>query len=147
LNLSALGDDAGVSHNTAREWISVLEASYVIHRLAPHHRNFNKRLVKTPKLYFLDTGLAAWLLGIENPGHLDTHPLRGALFEAGVVGEYLKAFMNQARAPRLTFWRDRAGHEVDLLIERGSSLESVEVKAGATVRGDALRGLKRWMNI
>lgn len=147
LNFSTLGDDAGVSHNTAREWLSVLEASYVIHRLAPHHRNFNKRLVKTPKLYFLDTGLAAWLLGIENERQLSTHPLRGALFETWVVSEYLKVSLSRAQAPNLTFWRDRAGHGVDLLVERGGTLTPVEVKAGATVRKDALRGLLHWMDI
>ena len=147
LNLSGLGDDAGVSHNTAREWISVLEASYIIHRLPPHYRNFNKRLVKTPKLFFLDTGLAAWLLGIENSIQLNTHPLRGALFETWVVAEYLKMRLNTARPSNLSFWRDRSGHEVDLLIERGGELYPVEIKSGATISRDALRGLEKWKGI
>ena len=147
LNLSALGDDAGVSHNTAREWISVLEASYVVHRLPPHHRNFNKRLVKTPKLYFLDSGLAAWLLGIEDEGQLHTHPLRGALFETWVVTEFLKARYNRGRTSNLSFWRDRAGHEVDLLQDNAGQLRAVEVKAGATVTSSTLGGLQRWMSI
>ena len=147
LNLSALGDEAGVSHNTVRDWISVLEASYIIHRLPPHHRNFNKRLVKTPKLYFLDTGLAAWLLGIESAQQLNTHPLRGALFETWVVAEYLKLRLNTARPSNLSFWRDRSGHEVDLLIEQGGELLPVEVKSGATVSRDALSGLTKWQGI
>lgn len=144
VNLSALGSDAGISHNTAREWLSVLEASYVVHRLPPFHRNFNKRLVKTPKLHFVDVGLAGWLLGIEDAAQLATHPLRGALFETWVVGEFMKERSNAGRPPSLSFWRDRGGHEVDLLQENRGSVLAVEVKAGATVAADALRGLKRW---
>ncbi len=147
LNLSALGEDAGLSHNTAHEWISVLEASYIIHRLPPHHQNFNKRLVKTPKLYFYDSGLAAWLLGIENPRQLATHPLRGALFETWVVSDYLKQRLNTGRSSNLSFWRDRSGHEVDLLIEQGGQLQAVEIKSGATPNADALRGLQNWREL
>jgi predicted AAA+ superfamily ATPase len=90
LNLSALAGEAGISHGTARAWLSFLEASYLVHLLPPYHRNFGKRLVKTPKLYFIDTGLAAWLLGIREPAQLALHPLRGALFESLIVGEFLK---------------------------------------------------------
>ncbi len=146
-NLSALGDEAGVSHNTARQWLSVLEASFVIHRLPPQHRNFNKRLVKTPKLHFLDAGLAVWLLGIEEESQLATHPLRGALFETWVVSELLKGRYNKGRSSNLSFWRDRSGHEVDLLQEEAGRLTAVEVKTGATVTADALRGLRRWLEI
>ena len=147
LNQSALGDEVGVSHNTIREWLSVLEASYVIHRLPPHHRNFNKRLVKSPKLYMLDTGLACWLLGIENAGQLATHPLRGALFETAVVGEFLKGRWNQGLPSNLSFWRDRAGREVDLVIDRAGVLQPVEIKSGATVSRDAFQGLERWCDL
>lgn len=147
VNLSALGDDAGVSHNTARQWLSVLEASFVIHRLPPYHRNFNKRLVKTPKLHFVDVGLAAWLLGIEEERQLSTHPLRGALFETWVVSEFLKARANAGHPSNLAFWRDRSGHEIDLLQEDAERTMAVEVKAGATVAGDALRGLKQWLEL
>jgi predicted AAA+ superfamily ATPase len=147
LNLSALGDEADISHNTAREWISVLEASFIIHRLPPHHRNFNKRLVKTPKLYFHDAGLAAWLLGIESPAQLNTHPQRGALFETWVVAEYLKKRLNTARPSNLSFWRDRSGHEVDLLVEQGGQLQAVEIKSGATPGQDAMRGLEKWRQL
>lgn len=147
LNLSALGDEAGVSHNTAGQWLSVLEASYLIHRLPPHHRNFNKRLVKTPKLYFLDAGLAARLLGIETESQLATHPLRGALFETWVVSEHLKARFNRGLPANLSFWRDRAGHEVDLIIERDNRLWPVEAKAGSTITADASRSLLRWLDV
>lgn len=147
INLSALGDEAGVSHNTARQWLSVLEASFVIHRLPPYHRNFNKRLVKTPKLHFLDVGLAAWLLGIEEETQLATHPLRGALFETWVVSEFLKMRYNKGLSSNLSFWRDRSGLEVDLLQEEAGRLTAIEVKSGATVTADALRSLKRWQTV
>jgi predicted AAA+ superfamily ATPase len=142
--MDALGDEANVSHNTIREWISVLEASYIVHRLPPQHRNFNKRLVKTPKLYFYDTGLACWLLGIETSFQLGTHPQRGALFETWVVTDYLKKRLNLAKPSNLSFWRDRSGHEVDLLIEAGGRLQALEIKSGATPTGDAMRGLEKW---
>lgn len=144
LNLSSLGDDAGLTHNTIREWISVLEASFVVHRLPPHHQNFNKRLVKTPKLYFHDTGLAAWLLGIESAQQLATHPLRGPLFETWCVSELLKRRFNTARPSNLSFWRDRSGHEVDLLLETPEGIQAIEIKATATPASAALRGLQRW---
>lgn len=147
LNQSALADETGVSHNTIREWLSVLEASYIIHRLPPQHRNFNKRLVKTPKLYFIDTGLAAWLLGIETASQLASHPLRGELFETWVVGEYLKHRFNGGHPSNLTFWRDRHGHEVDLLVETGDRLQPIEIKAGATVHRDSFKGLRRWLEL
>jgi hypothetical protein len=147
LNLSALANDAGLTHNTARAWISVLEASWLIHLLPPHHRNFNKRLVKTPKLYFLDSGLAAWLLGIKEAGALATHPLRGPLFETWVVSELLKARFHRALPSNLYFWRDSTGNEVDLLIEDGNQLGAVEIKSGATINPDFFKGLDRWRTL
>jgi len=143
-NLSALASDCGVSHNTAKAWLSVLEASYIVHLLQPHHRNFDKRLVKTPKLYFCDTGLACWLLGIRAPAQVDSHALRGALFETWAVGEMLKARYNRGLESNLYFWRDRSGNEVDVLIEEGNKLVPVEIKAGQTVSSDYFRGLDRW---
>ena len=144
LNLSALGDEAGISHNTAREWLSVLEASFVIHRLPPYHRNFNKRPVKTPKLYFCDSGLMAWLLGIESAEQIATHPLRGALFETWVVSEFLKQRTNAGKAPNLFFWRDRGGYEINLLLHENGAIRPVEIKSGATFQREALRGLEKW---
>jgi hypothetical protein len=147
LNLSSLANDCGITHNTARAWLSVLEASYVVHLLQPHHRNFSKRLRKTPKLYFLDPGLAAWLIGIQNPEQLAIHPQRGELFETWVVAELLKARFNRALASNLYFWRDRAGLEVDVLIEQGATLVPVEIKSGQTLVRDFFSGLERWRRL
>lgn len=132
LNLSSLAADCGVSHSTARAWLSVLEASYVAFRLPPFHGNLGKRLVKTPKLYFWDVGLVCQLLGIESPGQLDTHPLRGALFETWAITEIAKYHHHRGRRPRLFFYRDRGGLEVDLLVEHGPDLVAVEMKSGRT---------------
>lgn len=147
LNLSALGEEAGVSHNTAREWLSVLQASFVIHQVPPFHRNFDKRLVKTPKLYFTDSGVMAWLLGIEQAAQIATHPLRGALFETWVVSEFVKRRTNLGLRPNLFFWRDRAGHEIDLLLQDGNTIRPVEIKSSATFQRDAVRSLKKWQDI
>ena len=144
LNLASLANDCGVALNTVKNWIAILEASYLVFLLRPHHRNFGKRLVKTPKLYFLDTGIAAHLLGVTTPEQLDAHPLRGHLFENMVVAEYWKAAMNAGRTDALYFWRDSTGNEVDLIIEDGMRLIPVEIKSGATLNFDFLRGLKRF---
>lgn len=147
LNLSSLANDCGITHNTAKAWISVLEASYIVHLLPPHHQNFNKHLVKTPKLYFLDTGLAAWLLGIQNSKQLATHVQRGALFETWVISELLKARYNAGETSNLYFWRDRSGHEVDLLIDHGIHLSPLEIKSGQTVNKDYFQGLEFWQKL
>jgi uncharacterized protein len=147
LNLSSLAADCGITHNTARAWISVLEASYIVHLLQPHFQNFNKRLIKTPKLYFYDPGLATWLLGIQNPEQLVTHPQRGALFETWVLSELLKARFNRALASNLYFWQDRSGHEVDVVVEQGATLMPVEVKSGKTVVPDFFDNLESWTKI
>ena len=144
LNASRLGADCGLNHGTVRQWLSVLEASFVVFMLAPHHRNFRKRLVKTPKLYFYDTGLAARLLGIESPGQLLTHPLRGALFENWVVVELLKGRFNRGLKSNLFFWRDNVGLEVDVLAESAEKLTPVEVKAGRTLADDWFHPLGKW---
>ena len=147
LNLSSLASDCGITHNTAKAWISVLEASYIVHLLPPHHQNFNKRLVKTPKLYFLDTGLASWLLGIQNREQLATHAQRGALFETWVISELLKARYNAGETSNLYFWRDRSGHEVDLLIDQGTRLSPLEIKSGQTINQDYFKGLDFWQKL
>lgn len=144
LNLSSLASDCGITHNTAAAWISVLEASYIIYLLRPHFTNFNKRLVKTPKLYFLDTGLAAWLLGIREQEQLAYHAQRGALFENLVVTEFLKGRFNRGQQADLYFWRDSKGLEVDLLLDDGISLNPVEIKSGQTLAPDFLTALKKW---
>jgi len=147
LNLSSLANDCGITHNTAKAWISVLEASYIVHLLPPHHQNFNKRLVNTPKLYFLDTGLATWLLGIQNSEQLATHVQRGALFESWVISELLKVRYNAGETSNLYFWRDRSGHEVNLLIDHGTHLSPLEIKSGQTINKDYFKGLEFWENL
>jgi predicted AAA+ superfamily ATPase len=147
LNLSSLAMDCSITHNTAASWISVLEASYIIHLLRPHHRNFNKRLVKTPKLYFCDVGLAAWLLGIREPEQISFHSQRGALFETLVVTEFLKGCYNEGQPSNLFFWRDSKGLEIDLVLEEGDILKPVEIKSGQTIVPDFFSGLKRWADL
>lgn len=144
LNLSSLADDAGITHNTACAWISVLESAFLLFRLPPHFRSFNKRLTKSPKLYVTDAGLAAWLLGIQSAEQLAWHPLRGALFETFVVSEFLKVRRHRGMGDALYYWRDRSGLEVDALFDRAGTLHPAEMKAGATVTDDMLRNLRRW---
>ena len=143
LDYTALGADAGVTQTTARGWLSLLEASYILFRLEPFHANVRKRLVRSPKLYFHDVGLAAWLLDIENAGQLGTHPLRGALFENAVVVEALKHSYNAGRRPLVSFFRDRRGLECDLLYRSGDRLLAVEAKSGATIASDWFSSLNR----
>ena len=142
-NLSALGADAGVSHTTARHWLTVLEASYVVFQLPPFFANIRKRLVKSPKLYFYDVGLASHLIGIENAGQMSTHPLRGPLFENAVVVEALKHRFNLGRRANLSFFRDIRGLECDLLYEDGNSIGAIEIKSGATIASDYFDALNR----
>lgn len=144
LNLSSLANDCGITHNTAKAWISILEASFLIRLLRPHFENFNKRLIKTPKLYFLDSGLACYLLDIKNRKHFNTHPLRGALFETMIVAEILKYYFNKGSEPPVYFWRDRTGNEIDIIIEHSGVLHPVEVKSGKTVVSDYFKTLLRW---
>ncbi len=144
LNLSSLAADCGITHNTASSWISVLEASYIIHLLRPHHRNFNKRLVKAPKLYFCDAGLAAWLTGVRDPDQLAFHPQRGPLFETLVVSEFLKGCFNRGAPSNLSFWRDSKGQEIDLLLEDGEAATPVEIKSGQTIQPESMEGIRRW---
>ena len=147
LNLSSLANDCGITHNTAKAWISVLEASYLVFLLQPHHANFNKRLVKSPKLYFFDSGLLCWLLRIHDPEQLDVHPLRGPIFETFVIGELRKAWVNRGEVPLFYFWRDSNGNEVDLLIESGGKLMPIEIKSGQTVNRDYFKTIERWTEL
>jgi len=144
LHLTSLATDCGVTHHTAKAWISVLEASYIVFQLRPHP-NFSKRLIKAPKLYFYDTGLLCWLLGIQEPGQLATHPLRGNLFETLVVSELIKAYFNQGERAPLYFWRDSNGNEVDVIADAGGRLRPIEIKSGQTLNRDFFIGLERWL--
>ncbi|MBD3376493.1 DUF4143 domain-containing protein [candidate division KSB1 bacterium] len=147
VNFSTLANDCGITHNTARAWISILEASYIVYLLIPHHENFNKRLIKTPKLYFLDSGLAAHLLGAETADQIMYHPLRGALFESMIVAELLKSCYNNAQKAPLYFWRDRTGNEIDILIEHALKLDPVEIKSGQTINPDYFKMLIKWSGL
>ncbi len=144
LNLNAVAADLGVAQTTARDWLAVLEASYIVFRLAPYHTNFGKRLVKSPKLYFHDTGLAARLLGISSAATMNLHPMRGALFENMLIGEYVKHLRHRGLPHTPYFWRDNIGTEIDLLIEADGVLWPLEMKSGATFQTEWLRGLHTW---
>jgi len=147
LNYSALAADCGITHTTARRWLSVLEASFIILLLRPHFRNFNKRLTKSPKLYFFDTGLLCYLLRIRSAEQLLLHAARGAIFESFVVSELYKRALHAGEEPDLYFWRDATGHEVDLLIDHGDHQVPVEIKSGQTVAADFFKGIDHWRSL
>lgn len=147
LNMNSLAIESGVDNKTIASWIGVLESSFIMFRLHPHHRNFNKRIVKMPKLYFYDTGLACALLGIQNTEQLNYHPLFGSLFENFTVAELLKHRFNQAKNNNLYFWRDNTGNEVDIIIETMKNLFPVEIKSGKTLTDNFFKGLFYWFKI
>lgn len=142
LNLDSLGNDAGVSHATARSWIDLLQTSYIVHLLPPWFTNTGKRLIKSPKLYFYDVGLACWLLGLRTPEQVSRDPLWGSLFENFIIMEALKDRLNAGESAEMYFYRDSDGNEVDLLLPTGGKLHAVEIKAGATINPDYFKGLK-----
>lgn len=144
VNLSALAADCGVTHNTARGWLTVLEASYIAFTLPAWHRNLGKRLVKAPRMHFYDTGLAAWLAGVGDAGSLGLSSLRGPLFESWVVSEVMKHRFNRLQDVACHYFRDSNGNEIDLVLEFGGRAIAVEIKSGATVAGDWFRGLHRF---
>jgi predicted AAA+ superfamily ATPase len=147
LNLSSLASDCGISHTTAREWLSVLQAGFIVFLLQPHYANFSKRIMKSPKLYFIDSGLLCYLLKIRKPSDILTHPMKGAIFETFVVSELYKTFSHLGEMPPLYFWRDRTGHEVDLVIDTGKKLIPVEIKAGETISNAFFNGLKYYVSL
>jgi predicted AAA+ superfamily ATPase len=144
LNLSSLATECGITHNTAKAWISVLEASYLVFLLRPHHANFNRRLIKMPKLYFFDVGLVSWLLGIRSTEQMATHPLRGSIFETFVISELIKSSLNRGERPNIHFWRDSNGNEVDVIVEHANGMMPIEIKSGKTVARDSFVGLDKW---
>lgn len=147
LNRSALAGEVGVDDKTIQSWLSVLETSYIVFLLRPHFRNYGKRLVKTPKLYFYDTGLACSLLGIKRAEQLSTHYLKEELFESLIISEIYKQYYNRHQRPAVYFWRDNTGHEIDALIEEASSVKALEIKSGATLHPRLLDGLKFFARI
>ena len=147
LNLSSLGNECGITHNTAKSWLSILESSYIIFLLKPYYRNFNKRLVKMPKLYFYDPGLACSLLGIQNTKQLATHYLRGSLFESFVLSEIIKERFNRGLEPNCYYWRDKIGNEIDCIMEIADKLLQIEIKAGKTVINNFFDGFRYWEKV
>lgn len=147
LNLSSLANECGISVTAASAWISILEASYICYLLKPDHNNYAKRLVKTPKLYFYDTGLACSLLDIRNAEQVTTHFLRGGLFENLVINEFIKKAYNKGEEPNLTFWRDSTGNEIDLLYTEGNKQFAFEIKSGATYSSDFFKGISKWAQL
>jgi uncharacterized protein len=144
LNMQSLGNDTGVSDKTVKHWLSILETCYLVHFVRPHSAHFGKRLIKMPKLYMTDVGLAAALIGIQDETQVMAHPLRGALFETMVVNELLKARCNAGLREPLHFWRDNIGTEVDVVLERGQDIAAIEIKSGPAVAPDAFTALNKW---
>lgn len=144
LNIQSLANDVGVSHNTIRSWLGVLEASYIIYLHKPHYKNFNKRLLKTPKIYFYDTGLLCSLLQIENSEQLNTHFLKGGVFENFVINEISKYYLNKGIKPPIYFWQSKEKKEIDVLIEKGEQLYPIEIKAAKTKNASLLNNLSYW---
>lgn len=147
LNMSNLAIETGVDSKTIASWIGILESGFILYRLQPHHNNFNKRIVKMPKLYFYDTGLACALLGIHNPQQLSYHHMTGSLFENLIISELLKSRYNKAKNINLFFWRDNVGHELDIMIENSNGLFPVEIKYGKTITPEFFKGLLFWHKI
>jgi uncharacterized protein len=142
LNMNALANDCGISQPTAKSWISALENSYIVFILQPFHENFSKRIVKTPKLYFYDTGLLCHLLKIKDADQILTHPVKGILFENMMVSEFIKRMYHKNELQDIWFWRDSAGHEVDLIVQDGLTLNITEFKSTQTVIADLFKGLQ-----
>lgn len=144
LNLSAIGNETGISSTTADGWLSVLEASYICYRLQPYYKNFNKRLIKSPKLYFYDTGLVCNLLGLTSENQISDFYMRGALIENLVINQFLKDTYNSGMVPDFTFWRDSTGNEIDLIVTEGLETKAYEIKASLTFNNDFFKVLDKW---
>jgi predicted AAA+ superfamily ATPase len=141
VNMSSIATETGTSQPTIASWLNILELSFLCFTLRPHHKNFNKRIIKTPKIYFYDTGLLCWLLEIKTPNQLKLHPQRGLIFENWIISELMKNSFNKGDRPNFYFWRDQKGHEVDLVFEEDNLLKGIEIKAGSTFQEDWLKGI------
>jgi len=147
LNLNNLAIECGVDHKTIGAWIGILQASYVIHLLPPFYNNFSKRIIKSPKLYFYDTGLACALQGIHSPSQLSLHSSRVALFENYIINELIKTRFNRGLRSNLFYWRYVSGHEIDVVVDHGSYAAGIELKSGMTVVPDFFKGLTFWQEL
>ncbi len=144
LNYASLASDTGISPNTAKAWLSILESSYILYRLQPYHRNFSKRLVKSPKLYFYDTGVACSLLGIRDDNQVNLHYMKGALFENLIINEFIKRSFHRGENRQPYFWQDSHGKEIDCLLVSGDEVTPVEIKSGKTISTSYFDNLKYW---
>ena len=144
LNLSSIGNDLGISYQTVKKWLSVLEQSYIVYLLQPYYKNFNRRVIKSPKLYFYDTGLVCSLLGIKSPESYELHYLKGNIFETFVISEILKNKFNTGSNNELCFWRDSNGNEIDCIISSGLNLKAIEIKAGTKIKSGFTKTLYMW---
>jgi predicted AAA+ superfamily ATPase len=147
LNNSALAVETGVDVKTIQSWIGILESSFIIYLLKPHHKNYNKTIVKRPKVYFYDTALVCYLLGVKNTSHLNTHPLRGAIFEGMVVTELIKKRTNAGLTINLYYWRDKTGHEIDIIVDEGGELLPIEIKSGKTINTEFFKNIDYWSKL
>jgi len=148
INFTSLANDSSIDVRTAKQWLSVLEASYILFFLQPHYMNFNKRLTQTPKLYFYDTGLVCALLGIESPEQLSKYYQRGGVIETSIISSIMKHYYNNGTRPRhVYFWRDKTGHEIDCMIQKVNDLIPIEIKSGTTITSDFFTGLSYWQNL
>lgn len=147
MDYSSLAGDVGVSATTVKHWLSILEASFILYNLPPYFENFGKRVIKTPKYYFIDTGLLCFLLGIENPAQVARDPLIGQLFENLVVIDVVKNFYNKGKLDNIYFFRDSNGLEADLLLQQGRQLMPIEIKSSSTYKPELLKGLKRILEL
>ena len=147
LNLNSLANECGISQPTAKSWLSALENSYIVFTLQPYHQNFSKRIVKSPKLYFYDSGLLCYLLKISSPEQIIAHPFKGSLFENMMIAEYIKRMHHKNEVQDCWFWRDSAGHEVDLVVQNGLTLDLVEFKSTQTIMSDLFKGLQYFENL
>ena len=147
LSYASLASDTGISPNTAKAWLSILESSYILYRLQPYHRNFNKRLVKSPKLYFYDTGVACSLLGIRDESQINLHYMKGALFENLVINEFVKRYFHRGENRHPFFWQDNHGKEIDCLLVDGEKITPVEIKSGKTISANYFDNLEYWRQL
>jgi len=147
LNLTSISNEVGVDLKTVQTWIGILESSFIIYLLKPHFQNYNKTIVKRPKVYFYDTGLVCSFLRISTISQLDNHPLKGAIFETMVVIEMVKKYTNQGINPPLFYWRNKTGHEIDLIVDKGNLLTPIEIKSSKTINSDFFKNLKYWNHL
>ncbi len=144
VNYASLANDCGINQVTAKTWIALLEASYIVFQIQPYFNNYGKRLIKSPKLYFVDTGIACSLLKIRTPDELADHYLRSGLMESFIIGDFLKQQYNNEQRPSLYFWRDLTGNEIDCIIDTARAPIPVEIKAGTTLTSDFFKTLQEW---